>query len=166
MNTALSAALLVGGMSQMREFVKEADIYKRERLVNLKIFPYVSSKVWVAMLLAFYVVVAEKQGVPMEKLGGTIQNRDWWNIGGGDGFWAFTDPKDPDLVFVEFQGGEISRRRISVRTRGARWSTCWSRWDSRSRRRITRSLTGNTRSTSATRTPSRRPTTSRRSDSS
>jgi ABC-type multidrug transport system ATPase subunit/pSer/pThr/pTyr-binding forkhead associated (FHA) protein len=47
-------ALLVGGMSQMREFVKESDIYKRERLVNLKIFPYVSSKVWVAMLLAFY----------------------------------------------------------------------------------------------------------------
>jgi len=47
-------ALLVGAMSQMREFVKEADIYKRERLVNLKIFPYVTSKVWVAMLLAFY----------------------------------------------------------------------------------------------------------------
>jgi ABC-type multidrug transport system ATPase subunit len=47
-------ALLVGGMSQMREFVKESDIYKRERLVNLKVFPYVSSKVWVAMLLAFY----------------------------------------------------------------------------------------------------------------
>jgi len=47
-------ALLVGGMSQMREFVKEADIYKRERLVNLKIFPYVSSKVWVALVLAFY----------------------------------------------------------------------------------------------------------------
>jgi hypothetical protein len=41
-------------MSQMRELVKEADIYKRERLVNLKIFPYVSSKVWVALLLAFY----------------------------------------------------------------------------------------------------------------
>jgi ABC transport system ATP-binding/permease protein len=47
-------ALLVGGMSQMREFVKEADVYKRERLVNLKIFPYVSSKVWVALLIAFY----------------------------------------------------------------------------------------------------------------
>jgi hypothetical protein len=46
--------LLVAGLSQMREFVKEADIYKRERLVNLKIFPYVSSKVWVALLLAFY----------------------------------------------------------------------------------------------------------------
>ncbi|PWB71460.1 MAG: ABC transporter ATP-binding protein [Anaerolineales bacterium] len=47
-------ALLVGGMSQMREFVKESDIYKRERLVNLQILPYVTSKVWVAMLLAFY----------------------------------------------------------------------------------------------------------------
>ncbi len=46
-------ALLVGGMSQMREFVKESDIYKRERLVNLRILPYVMSKVWVALLLAF-----------------------------------------------------------------------------------------------------------------
>jgi ABC-type multidrug transport system fused ATPase/permease subunit len=46
--------LLVGGFSQMREFVKEADVYKRERLVNLKLFPYVASKVWVALLLSFY----------------------------------------------------------------------------------------------------------------
>lgn len=38
----------------MREFVKEEDIYKRERLVNLKIIPYVASKVWIALLLAFY----------------------------------------------------------------------------------------------------------------
>ena len=49
--------LLVGGMSQMREFVKESEIYKRERLVNLKIVPYVTSKVWVALLLAFYQVL-------------------------------------------------------------------------------------------------------------
>ena len=46
--------LLVGGFSQMREFVKEADVYKRERLVNLKILPYVASKAWVALLLSFY----------------------------------------------------------------------------------------------------------------
>ena len=46
--------LLVGGFSQMREFVKEADIYKRERLVNLKILPYVASKAWVALLLSIY----------------------------------------------------------------------------------------------------------------
>jgi ABC-type multidrug transport system ATPase subunit/pSer/pThr/pTyr-binding forkhead associated (FHA) protein len=47
-------SLLVGGMSQMREFVKEADIYRRERLVNLRIFPYVTSKLWLAMVMAFW----------------------------------------------------------------------------------------------------------------
>lgn len=46
--------VMVGGLSQMREIVKETDIYKRERLVNLKIFPYVLSKVWVAAALAIY----------------------------------------------------------------------------------------------------------------
>jgi ABC-type multidrug transport system ATPase subunit/pSer/pThr/pTyr-binding forkhead associated (FHA) protein len=46
--------VLVGGVGQMREIVKEAEIYKRERLVNLKILPYVVSKIWVAMLLALY----------------------------------------------------------------------------------------------------------------
>ncbi len=46
--------VMVGGISQMREFVKEADIYKRERLVNLKLLPYVASKIWVAGLLALY----------------------------------------------------------------------------------------------------------------
>ena len=44
----------MGGFSQMREFVKESDVYKRERLVNLKIFPYVTSKAWVALLFSFY----------------------------------------------------------------------------------------------------------------
>jgi ABC-type multidrug transport system ATPase subunit len=47
-------AIIVGIMAQMREIVKEQDIYKRERLVNLKILPYVLSKVWVAGLLALY----------------------------------------------------------------------------------------------------------------
>lgn len=47
-------AVFVGGLSQMREIVKENEIYKRERLVNLKIAPYVFSKVWIAVLLALY----------------------------------------------------------------------------------------------------------------
>ena len=51
-------SFLVGGMSQMREFVKEADIYKRERLVNLRILPYVMSKVWLALILAFWQALA------------------------------------------------------------------------------------------------------------
>ena len=50
--------VMVGGISQMREIVKEGEIYKRERLVNLKILPYVLSKVWVAALLALYQALA------------------------------------------------------------------------------------------------------------
>ena len=46
--------VMVGGISQMREIVKEQDVYKRERLVNLQILPYVLSKVWVAAVLALY----------------------------------------------------------------------------------------------------------------
>jgi ABC-type multidrug transport system ATPase subunit/pSer/pThr/pTyr-binding forkhead associated (FHA) protein len=50
--------VMVGGISQMREIVKEQDIYKRERLVNLQILPYVVSKVWVAAILALYQALA------------------------------------------------------------------------------------------------------------
>jgi photosystem II stability/assembly factor-like uncharacterized protein len=50
---------------------------------------------------------------PSAAIGG-IRNRDWVNVGGGDGFFVFNDPTDPDLVFAEFQGGEISRRRLST----------------------------------------------------
>jgi ABC-type multidrug transport system ATPase subunit/predicted component of type VI protein secretion system len=50
--------VVVGGLAQMREIVKEGDIYRRERLVNLKILPYVISKVWVAALLALYQTAA------------------------------------------------------------------------------------------------------------
>ena len=46
--------VMVGGLSQMREIVKEQDVYKRERLVNLRLFPYIMSKVWVAALLSIY----------------------------------------------------------------------------------------------------------------
>jgi len=48
----------VGGISQMREIVKEQEIYKRERLVNLKILPYVLSKIWIAAILALYQAIA------------------------------------------------------------------------------------------------------------
>ncbi len=47
-------AVMIGALATMREIVKEQDIYKRERLVNLKILPYVMSKIWVAVLLALY----------------------------------------------------------------------------------------------------------------
>ena len=38
----------------MRELVKERDIYKRERMVNLKLSSYIMSKIWVALVLAIY----------------------------------------------------------------------------------------------------------------
>jgi hypothetical protein len=50
--------VMVGGISQMREIVKEQDIYKRERLVNLQILPYVLSKIWIAAVLALYQAIA------------------------------------------------------------------------------------------------------------
>jgi ABC-type multidrug transport system ATPase subunit/pSer/pThr/pTyr-binding forkhead associated (FHA) protein len=49
-----NTTMLVGGLSFMRELVKEREIYKRERMVNLKLSSYIMSKIWVAILLAFY----------------------------------------------------------------------------------------------------------------
>lgn len=46
--------VLVGALSSVREIVKEAPIYQRERAVNLKILPYVLSKIWVGVVLALY----------------------------------------------------------------------------------------------------------------
>ena len=40
---------------------------------------------------------------------GGITNQRWENLYGGDGFWAFPDPKDPNFVYAESQGGAIGR---------------------------------------------------------
>jgi photosystem II stability/assembly factor-like uncharacterized protein len=40
---------------------------------------------------------------------GGITNSRWENMYGGDGFWMFTDPSDPDYIYAESQGGEIGR---------------------------------------------------------
>jgi hypothetical protein len=45
---------------------------------------------------------------------GGIKNRHWKVLGYGDGFWAFVDPSDPDLVYVEYQGGNLLRQRKST----------------------------------------------------
>ena len=46
--------VMVGALASVREIVKEADIYRRERVVNLMLIPYIASKVWVGVVLAFY----------------------------------------------------------------------------------------------------------------
>jgi photosystem II stability/assembly factor-like uncharacterized protein len=40
---------------------------------------------------------------------GGVSNSRWENVFGGDGFWAFEDPADPDYIYAEAQGGEIGR---------------------------------------------------------
>ncbi len=48
---------------------------------------------------------------PSESVAG-IENKDWQNIGFGDGFHAFVDPTDSDYVYVEYQGGNILRHNM------------------------------------------------------
>lgn len=40
---------------------------------------------------------------------GGVANSQWENIYGGDGFWAFVDPSDPNYIYAEAQGGNIGR---------------------------------------------------------
>jgi photosystem II stability/assembly factor-like uncharacterized protein len=49
---------------------------------------------------------------------GGITNNRWENMFGGDGFWMFADPSDPDYIYAESQGGEMGR--ISRKTRESR----------------------------------------------
>ncbi|MEM9136392.1 MAG: FHA domain-containing protein [Cyanobacteria bacterium P01_F01_bin.42] len=47
-------AVIVGSLATMREIVKEAEIYRRERMMGLQIFPYIFSKLWFCVILALY----------------------------------------------------------------------------------------------------------------
>ena len=40
---------------------------------------------------------------------GGVTNSRWENLYGGDGFWAFSDPTDPNFAYAESQGGHIGR---------------------------------------------------------
>ena len=41
-----------------------------------------------------------------------IRNRDWYNIGGGDGFYVRVDPTDSSVLFGESQGGNVYRKNL------------------------------------------------------
>lgn len=43
-----------------------------------------------------------------------IRNEDWFNIGGGDGFFTAQDPENPNIVYAESQGGNISRLDLAT----------------------------------------------------
>jgi hypothetical protein len=38
-----------------------------------------------------------------------VENKDWRNVGFGDGFHVYPDPTDRDVVYSEFQGGNVLR---------------------------------------------------------
>ena len=40
---------------------------------------------------------------------GGVTNSRWENMYGGDGFWMFEDPSDPNYIYAEAQGGTIGR---------------------------------------------------------
>ncbi|MEW6364470.1 MAG: glycosyl hydrolase [Acidobacteriota bacterium] len=43
-----------------------------------------------------------------------IENKDWKNVGFGDGFWVLPDPADKDIIYCEYQGGNLLRFHKSV----------------------------------------------------
>jgi photosystem II stability/assembly factor-like uncharacterized protein len=54
---------------------------------------------------------------PSNAVGG-VQNKYWRAVFGGDGFWVFEDPSDPDYIYAEYQGGNIGRvNRKTLETR-------------------------------------------------
>jgi photosystem II stability/assembly factor-like uncharacterized protein len=45
---------------------------------------------------------------------GGISGGDWSVVGQGDGFWAFADPNDSNTLYVEYQGGQLSRVDVTT----------------------------------------------------
>ena len=46
-----------------------------------------------------------------------ITNNDWFNAGGGDGFYSAMDTDDPNIIYTESQGGNASRLNVAQNTR-------------------------------------------------
>ncbi len=46
-----------------------------------------------------------------------IRTRDWYNVGGGDGFFTVMHPTNTDLMFAESQGGNIARVNLAANER-------------------------------------------------
>ncbi len=44
----------------------------------------------------------------------TLQNSDWSNVGGGDGFYTAQDPDEPTVIYAESQGGIINRLDLAT----------------------------------------------------
>jgi photosystem II stability/assembly factor-like uncharacterized protein len=70
---------------------------------------------------------------PSRKARGNISNFDWFFISGGDGFYTQQDPRDPDIVYSESQGGNMGRLRLSTGERTSLqkpdWRPLWTTYE-------------------------------------
>lgn len=51
---------------------------------------------------------------PSRKTNGPITNHDWFRVSGGDGFVSQQDPRNPDIVYSESQGGNMGRSNLAT----------------------------------------------------
>src|SRR6266576_1864840 len=51
---------------------------------------------------------------PSRRRQGDLTNADWTTVGGGDGFYTAQDPTDPNTIYVESQGGNMSRLNFAT----------------------------------------------------
>lgn len=50
---------------------------------------------------------------PSRKSSGGINNHDWFRVSGGDGFVSQQDPRDPNRIYSESQGGNMGRSYLA-----------------------------------------------------
>jgi photosystem II stability/assembly factor-like uncharacterized protein len=56
---------------------------------------------------------------PSRKARDPITNHDWFSVSGGDGFVTQQDPRDPNIVYSESQGGRIGRANLATGDRAS-----------------------------------------------
>ncbi len=60
-------------------------------------------------------------------------NTDWYNVGGGDGFYTRNDPTDYTIIYSESQNGNVNRRQPARRIDAQHPSVARRRWWRRGR---------------------------------
>ncbi|HYX81081.1 MAG TPA: hypothetical protein VE714_01735, partial [Gemmatimonadales bacterium] len=62
---------------------------------------------------------------PSRRRQGELTNADWTTVGGGDGFYTAQDPTDPNTIYVESQGGNMSRLNFATGERVVLQKPSW-----------------------------------------
>ncbi|HEX9166390.1 MAG TPA: hypothetical protein VF862_10810, partial [Gemmatimonadales bacterium] len=69
---------------------------------------------------------------PSRRRNSGISNQHWYNVGGGDGFVTAQDPRDPNIIYSESQGGNIGRFDFRTGNRTAlqkpSWRSVYTKW--------------------------------------